>query len=148
MPDIDWESTKPISMYLPEPEGKVSRLLPYYDPNSPAFTSLNAGGNPDVLKADGWVILFQDLGSAAARARRRDPHADITIVERGRLLSYAGCGMPYYIQGQVRDFHELMSTPVGVIRDGTFFQNVKDIRVLNQTLAETTDFGADSKHGL
>ena len=76
---------------------------------------------------------------AAARARRRDPHAEITIVERGRLLSYAGCGMPYYIQGQVRDFHELMSTPVGVIRDGTFFQNVKDIRVLNQTLAEKID---------
>lgn len=76
---------------------------------------------------------------AAARSRRRDPHAEITIVERGRLLSYAGCGMPYYIQGQVRDFHELMSTPVGVIRDGTFFQNVKDVRVLNQTLAETID---------
>jgi NADPH-dependent 2,4-dienoyl-CoA reductase/sulfur reductase-like enzyme len=76
---------------------------------------------------------------AAARARRRDPHAEITIVERGRLLSYAGCGIPYYIQGQVRDFHELMSTPVGVIRDGTFFQNVKDIRVLNQTLAEKID---------
>lgn len=76
---------------------------------------------------------------AAARARRRDPRADITIVERGRLLSYAGCGMPYYIQGQVHDFHELMSTPVGVIRDGTFFQNVKAIRVLNQTLAETID---------
>jgi len=73
---------------------------------------------------------------AAARARRRDPHADITIIERGRLLSYAGCGMPYYIQGQVHDFHELMSTPVGVIRDGSFFQNVKAIRVLNQTLAE------------
>lgn len=76
---------------------------------------------------------------AAARARRRDPHAEITIVERGRFLSYAGCGMPYYIQGQVADFHELMSTPVGVIRDGAFFQNVKDVRVLNQTLAERID---------
>jgi NADPH-dependent 2,4-dienoyl-CoA reductase/sulfur reductase-like enzyme/rhodanese-related sulfurtransferase len=76
---------------------------------------------------------------AAARARRRDPNAEITIVERGRFLSYAGCGMPYYIQGQVHDFHELMSTPAGVIRDATFFQNVKDIRVLNQTLAETID---------
>ena len=76
---------------------------------------------------------------AAARARRRDPHAKITIVERGRLLSYAGCGMPYYIQGHVRDFHELMSTPAGVIRDGAFFQNVKDIRVLNRTLGERID---------
>jgi NADPH-dependent 2,4-dienoyl-CoA reductase/sulfur reductase-like enzyme/rhodanese-related sulfurtransferase len=76
---------------------------------------------------------------AAARARRRDPNAEITIVERGRFLSYAGCGMPYYIQGEVHDFHELMSTPVGVIRDADFFQNVKDIRVFNQTLAEKID---------
>jgi len=76
---------------------------------------------------------------AAARARRRDPNAEITIAERGRFLSYAGCGMPYYIQGEVHDFHELMSTPTGVIRDATFFQNVKDIRVLNQTLAEKID---------
>jgi NADPH-dependent 2,4-dienoyl-CoA reductase/sulfur reductase-like enzyme len=29
---------------------------------------------------------------AAARARRREPHADITIIEQGALLSYAGCG--------------------------------------------------------
>jgi NADPH-dependent 2,4-dienoyl-CoA reductase/sulfur reductase-like enzyme/rhodanese-related sulfurtransferase len=76
---------------------------------------------------------------AAARARRRDPHAEITLIERGRFLSYAGCGMPYYIQGEVRDFHELMSTPAGVIRDVTFFQNVKNVRVLNQTLAESID---------
>lgn len=76
---------------------------------------------------------------AAARARRRDPHAEITIVERGRRLSYAGCGMPYYVQGQVHEFHDLMSTPAGVIRDAAFFQNVKDIRVLNQTLAEKVD---------
>ena len=46
------------------------------------------------------------------------------------------------IQGEVRDFHELMSTPAGVIRDATFFQNVKDVRVLNQTLAESIDRAA------
>ena len=79
---------------------------------------------------------------AAARARRRDPSADITLVERGRLLSYAGCGMPYYIQGQVKDFNELMATPVGVVRDGAFFQNVKAIRVLTQTCAERIDRAA------
>ncbi len=92
--------------------------------------------NPNRILIIGGVATG---AKAAARARRRDPHAEITIVERGRLLSYAGCGMPYYIQGQVHDFHELMSTPVGVIRDGTFFQNVKDIRVRNQTLAEKID---------
>ncbi len=73
---------------------------------------------------------------AAARARRRDPGAEITIVESGRLVSYAGCGMPYFIEGQVKELNELMATPVGVIRDGAFFQNVKDVRVLTQTRAE------------
>lgn len=77
----------------------------------------------------------------AARARRRDPGAEITIVEGGRFLSYAGCGMPYFIEGQVKDFKELMATPVGVIRDETFFQNVKNVRVLSQTRAEHIDRG-------
>ena len=73
---------------------------------------------------------------AASRARRVDPHADITIVERGELLSYAGCGMPYYIEGKIEMAEELMMTPAGGIRDTAFFRNVKAVNVLNRTLAE------------
>lgn len=62
---------------------------------------------------------------AASRARWRDPDAEITIVERGRLLSYAGCGLPYYVEGKVPELHDLMSTAGGVVRDAAFFQNVK-----------------------
>ena len=76
---------------------------------------------------------------AAARARRIDPTADITIIERGELLSYAGCGMPYYIQGEIQTADELMNTPAGVPRDAAFFKNVKDIKVLGRTLAERID---------
>jgi len=54
---------------------------------------------------------------AAARARRRDAEARITIVERGGLLSYAGCGMPYYIAGLVEQAADLMCTPAGVVRE-------------------------------
>lgn len=72
---------------------------------------------------------------AAARARRRDPHAEITIVERGELLSYAGCGMPYYIQGKVKELKNLMTTAAGVPRDQAFFRKVKNVKVLNRTLA-------------
>jgi NADPH-dependent 2,4-dienoyl-CoA reductase/sulfur reductase-like enzyme len=32
---------------------------------------------------------------AAARLRRLNPEAEITIIERGKILSYAGCGIPY-----------------------------------------------------
>lgn len=76
---------------------------------------------------------------AAARARRLDPTADVTIIERGNLLSYAGCGMPYYIQGEIETSDELMSTPAGAVRDEAFFRNVKDIHCLSRTLAERID---------
>jgi len=76
---------------------------------------------------------------AAARARRLDPTAEITIIERGDLLSYAGCGMPYYIQGEIATADELMNTPAGALRDAAFFKNVKDIKVLGRTLAEKID---------
>lgn len=76
---------------------------------------------------------------AAARARRRDPQAEITIIERGDLLSYAGCGMPYYIQGVIETADELLSTAAGVVRDEAFFKSVKAIRVMSRTLAERID---------
>jgi len=71
----------------------------------------------------------------AARIERLCEDIDITIVERGEFLSYAGCGLPYYISGVVKEQKELMSTPVGTVRDSVFFQNVKNIKVLNHTEA-------------
>lgn len=68
---------------------------------------------------------------AAAKARRLDQDAEITIVERGEHISYAGCGLPYYISGIVKERNDLMSTPIGVLRDPKFFKAVKDLTVLN-----------------
>lgn len=76
---------------------------------------------------------------AASRARRLDPEAEITIVERGQMLSYAGCGMPYFIEGKVKEVRELTCTPIGVPRDAVFFDRVKGIKVLNRTLALSID---------
>ena len=76
---------------------------------------------------------------AAARARRLAPDADVTIVEKDKLLSYAGCGLPYYISGMVKERKDLMATPIGVLRDPEFFANVKDITVLNETEATEID---------
>ena len=49
--------------------------------------------------------------SAAAKARRNDEESEITIYERSGYISYSGCGMPYYIGGEVKDAKEL--TPRG-----------------------------------
>ncbi len=73
---------------------------------------------------------------ASARLRRLNPEAEITIVERGKILSYAGCGLPYFIGGDIEDPARLNDTPAGVPRDPAFFQNVKGIRVLGSTLAK------------
>lgn len=75
----------------------------------------------------------------AARIKRIKPEAEVTLLEKGELLSYSGCGMPFYISGEVHDHNELMQTPVGVVRDTHFFKAVKDIDVHNRTLAEKID---------
>ncbi|MDK2858544.1 MAG: hypothetical protein PWQ89_1663 [Verrucomicrobiota bacterium] len=80
---------------------------------------------------------------AASRINRLCAEADVTIIEKGELLSYAGCGLPYYISGQVKDSKELMSTPVGTVRDSAFFKNVKNANVLNHT--EATAINRENK---
>ena len=67
---------------------------------------------------------------AAARARRCDPRAEITILEKGDYTSYAACGIPFLISGQTKEIKDLLATPVGAMRDAGFFKNVKDIRLL------------------
>ncbi|MBA3028739.1 MAG: pyridine nucleotide-disulfide oxidoreductase, partial [Desulfobacteraceae bacterium] len=76
---------------------------------------------------------------AAARIKRLKPETEVTIIEKGELLSYAGCGLPFYISGEVHSHNELMSTPAGVVRDTHFFKKVKDINVHNHTLVESVD---------
>jgi len=69
----------------------------------------------------------------AAKLRRLDREAEITILERGKFLSYAGCGLPYYVGGEIKEYRELMETPVGVLRDPEFFEQSKNIKVYNRT---------------
>jgi len=76
---------------------------------------------------------------AAARARRLDENAEITIIQKGKYLSMASCGYPYYVGGVFDDRNQLISTPAGVIRDPNFFSNAKAIKVYNETEAIDID---------
>lgn len=50
--------------------------------------------------------------SAAARLRRLDEKAEIIILEKGEFVSFANCGLPYYIGGEITDREELtLQTP-------------------------------------
>lgn len=75
----------------------------------------------------------------AARVKRLQPSAEVTLVEKGTLLSYAGCGLPYYISDVVKERDDLMATPVGVVRDAAFFEKVKEFKALTETEAMEID---------
>lgn len=50
--------------------------------------------------------------TAAARIRRLDETAEIIVFERSGFISYANCGLPYYIGGAIKDENELtLQTP-------------------------------------
>ena len=50
--------------------------------------------------------------TAAARLRRLDENAEIVLFERSGFISYANCGLPYYIGGVIEDEAELtLQTP-------------------------------------
>jgi NADPH-dependent 2,4-dienoyl-CoA reductase/sulfur reductase-like enzyme/rhodanese-related sulfurtransferase len=76
---------------------------------------------------------------AAARIMRLDPDADVTIVERGRFLAYSGCGLPYYISGEVTEQRTLLETPLGSVRDSAFFHQLKNVRAHDLTEAVRID---------
>jgi len=46
--------------------------------------------------------------SAAARARRLSEEAEIILIERGEYISFANCGLPYHIGGQIKDRNLLL----------------------------------------
>lgn len=78
---------------------------------------------------------------AAARARRVDPEAEITLLEKGPLVSYGSCGFPLLLAGLVDSLTPLCSTPAGVLRDEDYFWREKRVRVLTGTAAEDIDPG-------
>ena len=54
--------------------------------------------------------------SAASKAKRIDPEADVKIIQDENEVSYGACGMPYVIGGIVKEFQELIERPADVFR--------------------------------
>ena len=68
--------------------------------------------------------------TAAARLRRLDEQADIVLLEKGKYISYANCGLPYYIGGVIAEREKLLvQTPQSF---GTRFRI--DVRTENEAI--------------
>lgn len=76
---------------------------------------------------------------AACRLKRLQPGWDITVVDQDSLISYGGCGIPYYVSGDVAEEAALRSTSFHAVRDEAFFEHAKGVRVLTRTRALSID---------
>lgn len=80
-----------------------------------------------------YVIIGGVAGgaTAAARLRRVDEQAEIILLEKGKYISYANCGLPYYIGGVIAEREKLLvQTPA------SFGQRFRiDVRVENEAVA-------------
>ncbi|MCD6293549.1 MAG: FAD-dependent oxidoreductase, partial [Deltaproteobacteria bacterium] len=86
------------------------------------------------------VIGAVALGpKAACRFKRLEPDSKVTMVDGSDLISYGGCGIPYFVSGDVSDASQLQSTSFHMVRDVKFFHNVKDIDVLINTRVLSID---------
>ncbi|KJL21825.1 Coenzyme A disulfide reductase [Microbacterium azadirachtae] len=69
--------------------------------------------------------------SAAARARRLDEDAEIIVLERGEHVSFANCGLPYYVGGEIQDEAALLVQTPAKLRDALDL----DVRVRHDVIA-------------
>ncbi|MDY0208764.1 MAG: FAD-dependent oxidoreductase, partial [Bacilli bacterium] len=79
------------------------------------------------------VIIGGAAGGAttAARLRRRDEEMEIVILEKGEYISYANCGLPYYIGGVIQSRESLLLQTPKKMED-----NYKiDVKTLTEVIA-------------
>jgi NADPH-dependent 2,4-dienoyl-CoA reductase/sulfur reductase-like enzyme/rhodanese-related sulfurtransferase len=71
--------------------------------------------------------------TAAAKARRLSPHASITMLESGPDISFANCGLPYYIAGDIPNRSSL------ILQSPDSFKQQYDVDVFVNTAAQSID---------
>ena len=66
-----------------------------------------------------FVVVGGDAAglSAASKCKRDDPDRDVVVLEKGRWVSYAHCGMPYYVEGLVDTLDDLTSLSPDAVSD-------------------------------
>lgn len=79
---------------------------------------------------------------AACRFKRLCPDSKVVMLDRDMRISYGGCGIPYYVSGEVSEVSALQSTAFHMVRTPEFFHEVKDVEARPQTEALAIDRAA------
>jgi NADPH-dependent 2,4-dienoyl-CoA reductase/sulfur reductase-like enzyme/rhodanese-related sulfurtransferase len=75
----------------------------------------------------------------ACRFKRMEPDSNVIMVDQSDMISYGGCGIPYFISGDVSDAAQLQETSFHMIRDVEFFRDAKEIDVRINTRVLSID---------
>ncbi len=68
--------------------------------------------------------------SFAARARRLSAHAEIVVLERDKYVSYANCGLPYFVSGEIADRSSLLLQTPHSLRESLNL----DVRIASEVM--------------
>ena len=85
------------------------------------------------------VIGGVALGPKAAnRLKRLAPDAEVTMIDEKTNISFGGCGIPYFVSGEINSLDALRSTNYGTVRTPAYFEG-KGIHTLNRTRVLSID---------
>ncbi len=74
----------------------------------------------------------------AAKLKREDRSVDVTIITKGKNISYAGCGLPYYVGNVIEDKSEL------IINTPKAFEGLTGAKVITETEVIAVDVNSKS----
>ncbi|WP_436902149.1 FAD-dependent oxidoreductase [Halovenus halobia] len=84
--------------------------------------------------SDPFVVVGGDAAglSAASKCKREDPDREVIVYEKSDWISYAHCGMPYYIKGEVDSIASMLSlTPTEVAERGIDLHRHHEVTAVN-----------------
>jgi len=87
--------------------------------------------------ADPFVIVGGDAAgmSAASKAKRDDPAREVIAFEKGEWVSYAACGMPYFVKGEIDHLDDLVQVTPEEFRE----ERDVDLRTNHEVVGIDTD---------
>lgn len=88
---------------------------------------------------DTFVVVGGDAAgmSAASKAKREEPDLDIVVFEKGDWVSYAACGLPYMVKGDVDSLDDLVQITPEEFRE----ERDIDLRTLHEVVGIDPDAG-------
>jgi NADPH-dependent 2,4-dienoyl-CoA reductase/sulfur reductase-like enzyme len=98
--------------------------------------------------SDPFVVVGGDAAglSAASKCKREDPDREVLVFEQGTWVSYAHCGMPYYVKGEVASLADLLSlTPDEVQERGIDLRREHEVVAVNTAEETVTVEGPDGR---